>query len=415
MIRRFKLVNGSGAEWNLMRFDAFFHAPDGLGFSKTIRSLRTGYDYIETDAYINQQTITGEMVFENYAVYRAFADFASVGPMTIYYAPLATWYSRECTVQQLGKTEIGPQNRIISQIAFICSGLWHETVSAETELGDIDSPKTYPYGYNYRYFDSRLGEIAIENGQVDSPIILHVYGPVTNPTWSLAQGGTVVGAGAVTAAISDGNQLVVDARPDRMEIAEYTAAGVYVRDLYASSDFSTARFLYAPPGDSVLSVSGSGGVTLIGKNKFQIDATDAEINSVQYEINDDGSVTADGTASPSASVYNIGTFTFEANKTYILTGTPAGGGTSSYFIRAHGPGATDYTINLRDPGGGVEITRTADTTLYIQLAVVSGKTVDNDTFFPMIREAGTPENYEPYREISVIRAIAEVEKNAYTV
>lgn len=43
-----------------------------------------------------------------------------------------------------------------------------------------------------------------------------------------------------------------------MEIAEYTLEGTFVQNLYQSSDFSTGRFIYAPPGESTLTFSHDG-------------------------------------------------------------------------------------------------------------------------------------------------------------
>lgn len=257
-MRKFFLTNAAGERWNLMRFDAFFHAPDGLGFSQTISSARVGTDYIETDAYLDQHVISGEMVFLNYEIYQQFADFALQAPLVLTYMPDATEYYIRCKVQNIGKTEIGSANRLICPISFLCSGTWYERMEVVVQSeGIADDAKEYTYSYNYTYSDLATAGALIQNGAVESPLILHVFGNVTNPTWSLTHDGETVATGAVTAEIPAGHKLVVDARPASMEIAEYTNGGVYVRDLYPMSDFSTARFLYAPAGEStVLVMSG---------------------------------------------------------------------------------------------------------------------------------------------------------------
>lgn len=297
-MRKFFLTNAAGETWNLMRFDAFFHAPDGLGFSQTISSARVGTDYLETDAYLDQHTISGEMVFANYAVYQQFIAFAMRSPLVMTYMPESTEYFIRCTVQSIGKTEIGSANRLICPIAFLCSGTWFEREQAYYEnepdavkvvlTGDIvtfdadgtelleslqldeddtvtviysytqGASKHYSYTYNYTYTDSALGGVTIHNGSIESPLIVSILGAANNPTWALTQDGVVVATGAVTAEIPEGHRLVIDARPASMEIAEYTNDGVYVRDLYAMSDFSTARFLYAPAGESIVTVNAGG-------------------------------------------------------------------------------------------------------------------------------------------------------------
>lgn len=257
-MRKFFLTNAAGERFNLMRFDAFFHAPDGLGFSQTITSARVGTDYLETDAFLDQHTISGEMVFLNYEMYQQFTAFAMLSPLVLTYMPDATEYFIRCKVQSIGKTEIGSANRLICPISFLCSGTWYERAQfiAQSE-GTASDAKVYPYTYNYTYSDLAAAGALIENGSVESPLILHIFGNVTNPTWSLTHDGETVATGAVTAEIPAGHKLVVDARPASMEIAEYTNGGDYVRDLYPMSDFSTGRFLYAPAGEStVLVMSG---------------------------------------------------------------------------------------------------------------------------------------------------------------
>lgn len=261
-MRKFFLQNAAGETWNLMRFDAFFHAPDGLGFSQTITSARVGMDYLETDAFLDQHTISGEMVFLDYDKYQAFAAFAMLAPLVLTYQPESTPYFIRCKVQSIGKTEIGAANRLTCPISFLCSGTWYEkTQSIAQSGGSGDDAKKYPYSYDYTYSDLGAAGALIQNGAVESPLVLHIFGAVTDPSWSLIQNGAVIATGAVTAEIEAGHKLVIDARPASMEIAEYTNNGAFVRDLYALSDFSTGRFLYAPAGESTVFVTSSGTVT----------------------------------------------------------------------------------------------------------------------------------------------------------
>ena len=51
---------------------------------------------------------------------------------------------------------------------------------------------------------------------------------------------------------------MINSKPASLEIAEYTTDNVFVADKYSVSDFSTDRFIYAPVGTSVLTVSHEG-------------------------------------------------------------------------------------------------------------------------------------------------------------
>lgn len=415
MVRRFKLVNGSGTEWDLMRFDAFFHAPDGLGFSRTITSIRAGFDYIQTDEYLNQQAITGEMVFDGYSTYRDFIDFLAIAPLSVGYAPQNNWYFRACAVEAIGKTEIGGEGRLICPITFLCSGMWHETVSANSIVTDIGSPKAYPYGYNYNYFESTLGSIQISNGKLESPIILSILGPVENPTWSLQQGGEAISNGAVTANIAEGHKLVVDARPDSMQIAEYTLGDEYVQDLYSASDFSTERFLYAPAGDSVISVSGIGGTTFVGKNKLKNRLESGTYNGVTVTVNSDGTITIDGTATATTYLDIDTDFDSAALEGYVYTqGIGLSTASQSARICTQSGGVIDRNGVQRITENGAEILDNGSG-LVFSIRLASGSSYTGWNIKPMIRAENTGSEYEPYQEVKIVQAIAEVEKNVYSV
>jgi len=416
MVRRFKLVNASGIEWDLMRFDAFFHAPDGLGFSRTITSFRAGDEWLETDAYLDQHVVSGEMVFDGYDTYQAFAAFIYDDPLYLCYAPLNQWYRIRCKVQTLGKSEIGASNRLICPITMTCSGMWHRLSIASAETGDITQGKIYSYSYDYTYFDGRLGTIPIENGDYESPIVLSIFGPVTNPAWSLVQSGQIVASGSVTADIADGDKLVIDARPDSMEIAEYTVEGERVRDLYAMSDFSEQRFLYAPAGVSEIQILGTGGTTMTGKNKAPTFDNAGTSYGVAFTLNEDGSVHVQGTPSGNATRYTS-QFLLPVGE-YIVSGapSPSENGTMDMLISApSGIVARSYDGAA---AAGVDHFTLVEPTLIrygLRCRAQAVSTSYDGVFYPMIREANAGAGYTPYRTYNVIPATAEVEINARTV
>ena len=66
----------------------------------------------------------------------------------------------------------------------------------------------------------------------------------------LSQGGEDIYTGDISLELLQGETLVIDSNTPTMEIAKHTAAGVI--DVYQYSDFDTDRFIYFPPGESVL-------------------------------------------------------------------------------------------------------------------------------------------------------------------
>jgi hypothetical protein len=258
-MRRFKLINAIGAEFDLNCRDSFFQHPDGLGFSRSIQSSRAGYDYIITDDELDQKTPNGEIVFKTYEKYTEFVNFCAHSPLILCYMPASKWFYLDCRITRLEKSE-KVNRKLICPVDFLALGTWYESKKVFRTQVSEETGKTYPYTYPYTYIETSAGSVVVNNtGKIDSPCLLHILGAVESPSWSLIRGGTTILTGKVNANIAAGNKLVVNSSPKDLEIAEYTADGAFVRDLYQDSDFSTARFLMIPPGESIIAFTHAGG------------------------------------------------------------------------------------------------------------------------------------------------------------
>ena len=258
-VRKFRLQNANGATWDLMNPDAFFYSPDGLGFRMDSEFFRIGntYQLIETEAA--QKTPAGIMVFASYALYRQFADFINNTPLRLLYMPQNEWVYLDCIVSNLSKAEFDhTDKRLKCNIDFQGLGKWYIPRQAQRTGIEVANAKKYTYSYDYAYADSITGTInIINNSSEDSPTIITIMGEITNPTWSLIVNNTTVQSGSVAATIASGNKLIVNSKDNELEIAEYTAAGLFVKNLYQDSDFTKDNFIYVPPGSSTLRVTGS--------------------------------------------------------------------------------------------------------------------------------------------------------------
>lgn len=263
-MRQFKLLDENNLAFDLMRKDAFFHTPSGLGFAVNVASENIGNSFIVTEEKSAQKTISGEMVFRGYAQYREFLAFISGKTLRLAYRPIDTWYYLNVKITNLEKTELSPL--LVCAIDFTAFSTWYTTTTVETTVFDSSAGKIYPYTYPYTYADNTINSVAIVNNSgLRAPLKLHIFGPCTNPHWSLIQNGVTVAGGEVTAIIPDGNKLVINSDPAALEIAEYTVSNVFVANRYSLSDFSTARFILAPIGSSILAVShdGSGDIRMV--------------------------------------------------------------------------------------------------------------------------------------------------------
>ena len=89
-MRQFKLTNANGQTFDLMRKDAFFHAPTGLGWGVDASAVEVGDTYVVTGRKPQRPAPAGEMVFEGYDQYDEFMAFVQVGGLILAYKPRTT-------------------------------------------------------------------------------------------------------------------------------------------------------------------------------------------------------------------------------------------------------------------------------------------------------------------------------------
>ena len=129
-----------------------------------------------------------------------------------------------------------------------------------------------------------------------------------------------------------------------------------------------------------------------GKNFLNNTATNFSGNGVTRTINDNKSITVNGSPTGNASFVKL-TQTIKAGK-WIFSGCPKGGSSSTYSQIISIDGDVSY---LYDYGNGVEFELATDTDVVLYLArIVNGYTANNLVFNPMIRPSGTDNTYELY-------------------
>ena len=136
------------------------------------------------------------------------------------------------------------------------------------------------------------------------------------------------------------------------------------------------------------------------KNWLKNTATSQTVNGITFTINDDKSITANGTATAFTSL-NIGTNVPITDGDFIYTCTPQGGSEATYraIIRAYDSNNSAVTETLTETGEGIKITISNGSYINAIIRISSGTTVDNLTFYPMLRCAEiTDGTYEPYRD-----------------
>ena len=121
--------------------------------------------------------------------------------------------------------------------------------------------------------------------------------------------------------------------------------------------------------------------------------TTKTINGITFTDNGDGSITANGTATADVTYRIVDNSDEIASGTYYLKGCPSGGSLTSYYIQNKIDGS--WNANNYDVGAGVKITIQSLIEV-IDIRIVSGTTVNNLVFKPMLELGNAATDYEPY-------------------
>lgn len=134
------------------------------------------------------------------------------------------------------------------------------------------------------------------------------------------------------------------------------------------------------------------------------DKSGKEHNGITYTVNDeDGSITANGTATAFSTFMLYGDSTFlKLNETYTMSGCPSGGSTDTYYIGGGLYVDSQYVAGgLTDTGTGRTSMVTAEhNKFYSQIAIKEGTVCNNLVFKPMLNYGSTALPSAPYRELT---------------
>lgn len=156
-------------------------------------------------------------------------------------------------------------------------------------------------------------------------------------------------------------------------------------------------------------------VTATGKNLLPCTLNNKTVNNVVFKKQSDGSYLLDGVASANigAERFYIGDGYFlKPNTKYVLSGSPDGGGSSTYRLMA---GFNDATITFTDTGNGVAFTTPSSWTNFMVYPIVlKDQNMAGKVFAPMIRLA-TEENstYEPFGNTLFLNLVSSTGSTVY--
>lgn len=196
LYRKFKLVNANNNEFTLteQNFKVFANDPNGLGFSKSISTLRLGDEELLLYSLVNLDNINFELLFyddklsDKYQKYVEFMQFISFKPLYLYYQrPNGfEWYRRKIEIVSLSKGEVSFEDSMLHcNLVMKSLGFWEDDIEEVIVLEKQEQqgkiyPITYPFTYGGNSFS---GVDLISKGLLDTPLEIQINGTSEDAEW----------------------------------------------------------------------------------------------------------------------------------------------------------------------------------------------------------------------------------------
>ena len=189
MVREFKLVNEKGQEYSLMDLYnyCFLSDPSGLGYSYSTEYQQLGNTFLTNLRKMEQGQISGTANFLSYDNYKNLIDFieASEGLRFSYKIPFQNGkkeYFKDVQIQSITKTQKQINGIISETITFDCLSLWYEENTFIHDMKQKEGVINWDFKWDSRFADYNKRSLQyINNGHVESPILVDIKGPITNP------------------------------------------------------------------------------------------------------------------------------------------------------------------------------------------------------------------------------------------
>lgn len=136
---------------------------------------------------------------------------------------------------------------------------------------------------------------------------------------------------------------------------------------------------------------------IICKNILQNDLTSTTVDNLTITVNEDKSITLNGTAPSGTKLYTIGKYKFKNGKAYTISGV-IGFTSSTLQIQAASSTAFPVGSRLATYNGPTTRVAQADEICNVNLYTYGGTTYNNVTIYPQIEEKDEATSYTPFKQ-----------------
>lgn len=194
-VRKFKLVSTETMQYfDFMDFNdyCFFSNPSGLGYSYSTDYRTLDGFYVVDKKILNQETISGDLIFKNYDNYLKFENFIEKYDKirleyTIPYESGDKTYYRDVSFTSLSKTEKDNSSGVlICSVSFDTLSLWYSIDEVPYTIEPVENEIRWDFQWDsyFNSYDNRTVSI-FNDGDIDAGIELYIPGEVDKPKITL--------------------------------------------------------------------------------------------------------------------------------------------------------------------------------------------------------------------------------------
>ena len=254
-MREFTLQNKIGEVYRLNSLENFLHEPEGIGFTRNTTYKKIGSNYEVVQDGFEQTPITGRIMFKTdiinsaYIKYLKFSRFLQEIPLTLIYRIPGGEFFIDCLPGAVEKTEINGALGMDVGITLTPISMWYRVIK-----------------------ETASGSVTVKSDSLnESPCCLSFTGvTVSNGTlsWSQKVDNVTKMSGSLTGVtISSTDKVYIRTDGNPYQIYKVSSGGTKT-DLYAKSNFTTARFPFLYKGTNQFIVTGAT-ITIEGKILYE--------------------------------------------------------------------------------------------------------------------------------------------------
>lgn len=277
MVRTVQLRNSRGDEFDLTTNKLLLHTLSGFGHKKSVNTMRIGDRWKLISSEIDQPSPSGTIAFAGehpYDQYYEFVRFCSYEPLYLLYNPQRSEYRLNVVLSSIDKGELTQLGILSCNVTFTGLTRWYKSyVSSRTNTSAGENLKfdanTGSAAFPINWGTDSNPAIIISDSRIESPCKLTIYGPASNPTWSVYRGDGKTLNGGINLVLAAGERLEIDCRTG-YSVRYYDASGELLGDRYQNLNFNQDNFVWITEGTNTISVHGV-------NPKYRVDAM------IQYE------------------------------------------------------------------------------------------------------------------------------------